>query len=365
MKKILIAFLFSILILPTRVQASEIYGVLTQEKIYENQSFIIDWFIDTKDQSINSLDLSFKFTPDFIKLTQPTTGNSIINLWVSAPHLVDSQNFSLTGGITSGLSGSKLPIFRTEFTALKPGVGYINLNPNSTILINDGKGTADTITYKKMEVFIEPKSKLASVITSKTHPNQSKWYKIRDVEIEFTPEANESYAYSFSSNPEILPPFTATKTDGKFSFNNLPDGIYYFKLNAIKTGGDWEQKYTYRVQIDSTPPESFTPIIGQDQDSFGKKQFISFSTQDKLSGLDKFKIKIGELGKFHIAQNPQILTRPLIGDNLYIEAWDNAGNVTQTQIKYKGYIPFKVFIGIIIFLSLIILLLYRYKLTKK
>ncbi len=355
------ALLFGLL-LYNKAQASELFGVIGQEHVYENQSVTVSWYLNSQEQPINSLDLKLSYSTNSLKLTQTTAGNSIVSLWVKNPVSENPGQISLTGGVPGGITGEKLPIFTSTFQTLKPGIGSIKLSPESTVLLSDGRGTPDVLTFQNLEFIIEPQANQGTQVTSTTHPDQATWYKNNNLELSFTPDPQKQYSYSLSSNPEMLPDDKAIITNGQIKYQNLPDGVYFFKLNSKTSTTDWKQDSIYRAQIDSTAPETFTPIISSDTSIFNNHKFVSFATVDKTSGVAYYRVKQGLFGQFHNAQSPYELSKPLVGDNLTIEAVDFAGNIQTANLIYKGYLSVKAFIILcLILLCAIFLLLYRYR----
>ncbi len=80
-------------------------------------------------------------------------------------------------------------------------------------------------------------------------------------------------------------------------------------------------------QVDTTPPESFFPLLSQDKNIFDGKWFVSFSTQDKGFGISHYEVC--EKGYDCVrAQSPFVLKNQTEDrDSLFIKAFDMAGNV--------------------------------------
>ena len=55
------ALLFGLL-LYNKAQASELFGVIGQEHVYENQSVTVSWYLNSQEQPINSLDLKLSYS---------------------------------------------------------------------------------------------------------------------------------------------------------------------------------------------------------------------------------------------------------------------------------------------------------------
>ena len=92
---------------------------------------------------------------------------------------------------------------------------------------------------------------------------------------------------------------------------------------------------------DINPPELFAPKITKDPNVFDGKWFAVFATQDKLSGINYYKIKesrykiLNIFQRWIIAESPYILTDQRLRSFIYIKAVDNAGNERIAIIEPK------------------------------
>ncbi len=351
MKKII--FITTLLLFAQNASAATLYSQSAQQDVYDGQTFVVDWFLDTENRSINSIDLKLDFNPEVLEVTDVSTGNSLINLWIKAPR-ADNQKglIELIGGITNGLNDPKLPIFHSTFKAKKSASATIKLNPNSTLLLNDGLGTSELIKFKDVLFNVYPKDQMPGAILSPTHPDQNSWYSNRNVQIKFIPKADTDYSYVFTSNIDLIPDDLIMAEPDILNYENRPDGIYYFKLNSKVGPSTWQEAGVYRVQIDATPPSDFQPLIGRDPSIFDGSSFISFSTVDKTSGISHYKVKVGLFGKEIETQSPYKLKKPLIGDRVEVTAFDNAGNSTTEYVDWPGYVSTLMFKLLLVFLGL-------------
>src|SRR5258708_8921706 len=91
----------------------------------------------------------------------------------------------------------------------------------------------------------------------------------------------------------MIPEDKKAEIPKNLSYHDLPDGIYYFKLNSKVGPSVWKEAGVFRTQIDTIPPESFRPLIASSPAVFGGRAFVSFSTVDKTSGISHYKVKVG------------------------------------------------------------------------
>lgn len=78
--------------------------------------------------------------------------------------------------------------------------------------------------------------------------------------------------------------------------------------------------------VDTELPESFTPLVSTDPALFDGKNFVVFSTQDKLSGIKEYQVKEGFWGTYTLAQSPYELQYQRLDRTIYIKAVDKQGN---------------------------------------
>ena len=354
-------------------RAAVLYSGVANQDVYEGQTFVVDWFLDTEAKPINSLDLKLNFSKETLEVSNTGAGNSLISLWIKNPTADNNAgSIELTGGIPNGGISNKLPIFRMTVRAKSPGLAFINLDPSSIVLLNDGLGSNEPLKFKNEAFNVFPKGFLPMQITSPSHPNPNAWYKNHNVAVKFTPKPGEDYSYSFSSNIEIVPDNQFQTVPSEIKYQNMPDGVYYFKLNSKVGSGNlpagqagWKEAGVFRVQIDSTPPELFTPAISSDSSVFAGSSFVSFSTVDKTSGISYYKVKVGLFGRNLETQSPHKISKPLIGDFVRVSAIDEAGNVQTATIAYPGYVSSKFFEWILVLIGICtIAIIFRKQIIK-
>lgn len=355
MKKIalLTGFILAAVLAPKIGKASVLYTVSANQTVEEGQTFEVDWLLNTSGQSINTIDLKLKFSKDTLEVVDASPGNSLLNLWINPPKFDNlAGTLRLTGGITHGISGDKVPIFRSVFRAKAPGRGEIVMENDSSNLKNDGQGTPETLTFTALSFPIVASGGLPLSISSETHPDQNVWYHTRDLELRLQLKPDEVYSYSFSANPDMYPENRQMEIGERLEYQDLPDGIYYFKVNSKIADNAWQEAGIYRIQIDATSPEQFKPVMGSDPANPDAGQFLSFSTLDKTSGISHYETRMGWSSGWKRTESPLPLTRLFAGDRISVRAYDKAGNFTETAIDYGGYINR----GNIIFVGLMLVL---------
>lgn len=91
--------------------------------------------------------------------------------------------------------------------------------------------------------------------------------------------------------------------------------------------------------IDTEPPEPFSPMIVSDEDVFGGKKFLVFSTEDKGSGVDYFEIKEGEFSEYEIAVSPYEIKDQTLNKSIFVKAIDLEKNEYIAIIYPQNIVP--------------------------
>lgn len=346
--------------------AAMLYTGSAQQVVYQGQSFVIDWFMDTQDKEINTVQLKMKYDPEALEIIDASVGNSTINVWVKPPIFDNKKGeIELIGGVSGGTKTDKLKVFSTTFNPKKTGNTKVVMDESSAVLISDGLGTQAPLTFHQLGFTIYSSDSAPSVVTSSTHPNQTEWYKENTVVFAFTPKPDEQYSYSFSSNLEVFPDENPDEIKAEYVYENLPDGIYYYKLNSKAATGNWVEAAVYRVQIDTTPPEEFKPGVAKDEAIFEGDPFVSFATSDKVSGVSYYEVKFGLLGRWEKINGTYVkLPGLVLGDKIEVRAVDEAGNqqLSSITLDEEHRVPwFKswLFWFIILFVVCLMYLVYR------
>ncbi|UCH89076.1 MAG: hypothetical protein JSV49_00040, partial [Thermoplasmata archaeon] len=127
--------------------------------------------------------------------------------------------------------------------------------------------------------------------------------------------------------------------DGTFSTQTSPytlpelsDGTHTITVRAIDIAGNNEDE-TVEVYIDTSVPESFTPVADPDTWTYHNQPEITFETTDPVSDIDHFDLKI-DGGSFSTQTSPYTL--PALNDGVHIitvRAYDLAGNYIDGTVQ--------------------------------
>lgn len=330
-----IIFASGFLAVPHQASAALLYTQAANQVVYVGDTFVVEWYLDTQDQVVNSMSLNLTYSADKLDVVEVTPGNSSIDLWVKTPEVDQSAGtIKMIGGISSGIKDAHLAIFRAVFKPKETGDAKISIAKDSELLLADGQGTPTHLVFNEVNFRINPAEAKPAGISSQTHPEQDSWSKDRNVQIKVQTKPGEEYSYSFSSNIELYPDENADDVSQNLNFNDLPDGIYYFKLNSRTGKGNWTEAGVYRIKIDGTPPQDFTPQIGKDPSVFDGRAFVTFNTTDNVSGISHYEVKSGLFGTWQrVDQGYYKLPGLVLGDTIEVKVVDEAGNERITKVQ--------------------------------
>ncbi|MCE5300953.1 MAG: carboxypeptidase regulatory-like domain-containing protein [Spirochaetia bacterium] len=183
---------------------------------------------------------------------------------------------------------------------------------------------------------------ITPVITSKTHPDQEKWYNRPDVIVEWGVHPDvKQYLYMVDGAPETVPEIgkcTATTKDG-VTVKNLEDGVHFFHvLIEDKAGNISPEVSHFAVRIDTAaaPPEAVcTTHPDADKWYANNAPVFQWQTPQDLSGVYGYFYLMDEMpntlptektGTF--TESPMVRLKPLEDGIKYfhVVTRDRAGN---------------------------------------
>ena len=144
-KKTFILILFLLYFVPTASFAADISFSADNNIFAQNEEFLVQVFLDTKDVKVNALEGTVVFPLDLLELKEIRDGNSSINFWIEKPHSVTAGKVAFSGITTGGFSGPHRFLFGLVLEAKKVGSSSISFD-NIKVLQNDGLGTKIPIT---------------------------------------------------------------------------------------------------------------------------------------------------------------------------------------------------------------------------
>ena len=324
-------------------------------------TFSVGVSVGSVDQAINAVSGVISFPWDKLEMVSLSKTGSIFSLWVQEPSFSNSVGTVSFEGIVlnPGFTGASGKILSMTFRAKIAGTANISFSSGS-VLAHDGTGT-NILTGSRVAVVnigaasspapsISPKEPMTAtetilkdnvpVITSSTHPDQTKWYADSSPEFSWNlpPRALEVRTL-IGTSPSSVPTIRYSAPIGKKKVDALPDGTYYFHLQ-IRTAAGWSEVAHYRVNIDTTPPEPFSITFPHGIKGLEPRPIVLFNTTDARSGISHYDIKIGDGGPERVApvavSNPYSLPAQYPGmHTVFVTAVDRAGNTASASADFS------------------------------
>lgn len=350
-----------------QASAASLYFSPSSGSYSVGQNLSIGVYVSSPDKAMNAASGVVNFSKENLQLVSLSKSGSIFSLWVQEPSFSNSEGTANFEGIVlnPGFTGNSGKILTLNFKVLKPGKANLSFYSGS-VLANDGEGTnilnnLGTASFDLKEAVVEtkplaPSSQIVSnlppapEIKSPTHPDQNKWYALKDVRLEWDiPENVIEARFVLSQNSSDEP--KELIQDNFKEFSNLEDGIWYFALQ-FKNKNGWGKISRFKIQIDTTPPNPINLTFVDGKQTYNQTPTILFDTKDNMSGIDFYKIKIGDGDFFDVPavivqSNPYKLPPQAPGEHtILIQAFDKAGNYSYVSDKFTILSPpssFKIF----------------------
>ena len=89
---------------PKPAQAATLYSGAANQVVYKGQSFVVDWYLDSQDSAINTVDLKLTYSKALLDVVDVNAGSSALDLWVKSPAFsAEDGTIQLTGGLSGGV----------------------------------------------------------------------------------------------------------------------------------------------------------------------------------------------------------------------------------------------------------------------
>ncbi|MGI9118281.1 MAG: cohesin domain-containing protein [Minisyncoccia bacterium] len=325
------------------VARSEISITPQQASFTEGSVFEVPILINTKGRSINTIELNLKFDPTKLSIVKPSTGKSIIGLWIQPPTYDNVKGIaSIAGSIPGGIVSESSLVLSVTFLAKSVGTTEVRIQYTTSVLANDGVGTPTLLSYNRAVYTILPKPPGGLTIYSDTHPFQDHWYNNNSPVLAWNKDPGIiGFSYVLDDKPNTIPDNKNLTTESTKAYQDLKDGLWYFHIKALKDGNAWGTTTNYIIRIDTTPPALFTPKVDYITSDSMNRALISFFTTDSLSGIDHYEV--GVIDKSQSATSSPIFTRSespyqvppvsVVGSTVIVRAYDVAGNSVDTQVS--------------------------------
>ena len=320
------------------------------------KTFSVGVYVSSADQAMNAAFGVITFPQDKLEVTSLSKTGSIFSLWVQEPSFSNALGTINFEGIVlnPGFTGSNGKAITITFRTKAAGNAPLTFSSGS-VLKNDGKGTniltglgdaafslggAVPITVPEATTPGEAGTPGAPIISSPTHPDPNKWYSLKDAKFNWTLPSDVMAARLLVGKiPQAVPTVTYAPAISSKEITGLEDGILYFHVR-LKNNAGWGAISHFRFQIDTQPPEPFSIRFIDTKETDNPQPTVIFDTTDTLSGIDYYKVKIGEGDFFPLSgeavkNNSYTLPPQAPGKrSILVQAFDRAGNYTTATEEF-------------------------------
>lgn len=329
----------------TLIARAEISVNPSSATFIEGSIFEVPILLNTKGQSMNAIELNLKFDPNKLSIIKPSTGKSIIGIWVQPPKYDNTNGTaSFVGTVPGGIVSDSALIITITFQAKNTGTTEIRVLDSSNVLANDGLGSQAILTSSRGLYTILPKSPGGLTIYSDTHQFQDHWYNNNSPTVAWNKDPKiVGFSYILDNKPNTIPDNKNILNETSKSYQDLTDGLWYFHIKALNEGGAWGTTTHYLFRIDTTAPAKFKPKVDYIKTDNIDKALVSFFSTDSLSGIDHYEIGVidktqGETSSpiFVRSESPyQVPVSAVANSRVIIRAYDMAGNSTDIQTSVR------------------------------
>lgn len=332
-KKILILItIFSLLLINNSFDKllANSFLISTVQTAYPNQNITVN-ITASRNSDYNAVELSINFTnlifvsssvaSGWTPLQGPTqNGNTITFVGALLGSSAKGNRSVLTINFKTQNIGNANIIVNGVIDGTGLGTGSSNVSNSTNIQVISRPTPTNTTTPTRVITEVLPKE---LNIISETHPDQNRWYNLKQIKLTWNKEENVSgFSYTLDQNMNINPDDTVDTTSNTLE-TSLSDGIYYFRVKAKNSTG-WGPTSTYQIKIDTTAPESFTPEITKDNSN---NLVLKYYTKDNLSQTIIYKIYINDNLFVETKENEVTIPNNTDINQIKIEAIDEAGNI--------------------------------------
>ena len=319
-------------------------------------SFTVSVYVSSADQAMNAASGIISFPSDKLEVTSLSKTGSIFTLWVQEPSfsnsagIINFEGIVLNPGFT-GVSGKAITI---TFRIKAAGNALLTFSSGSA-LANDGKGTNILASLGNAQFSLGsagptiPEATTPSAISgapaaprisSPTHPDTNKWYNNPNPKFTWqAPDDVTAVRVLYSKIPYSQPTVVYSPAISEKQLENMKDDIWYFHAQLRNANG-WGEISHFRFQIDTQPPEPFIIKFIDGKETENPRPTALFDTADSLSGINYYKIKIGEGDFFSfssetVKNNSYTLPLQVPGKRTILaQAFDNAENYTTATEEF-------------------------------
>lgn len=313
------------------------------------KTFSLDIMLSNNSDTINAVSAKLVFPSSDLEVVSLSKTGSFINLWAEEPIFSNKDGtISLEGvALNPGFNKSSGKVLTILFKTKQAGNVTVTVK-DGQVLANDGNATDVLKTTGAAFIYINeeedtskiesPKEIITPLVTSPTHPDETKWYSRKDATFEWkVPVSVTSVRTLYSEKAEDKPTkvYDPPVTNRSFTVDN--DGTYYMHVQ-FKNASGWGDVAHYKFQVDSKAPESLKVSFPEGVVTTNHTPNVLVVGEDSLSGITSITMSV---------DNGQPIVYSLDPSNLYrlpkqssgnhtiaVSAIDNAGNSSLVSLDY-------------------------------
>ncbi len=292
--------------------------------------------VDTGGEVINTVGAVVGYNPDLIEVKEIRTDHSLCTFFAEKKIDQDQGLVTVSCGLpTPGFTGQGGTIAELVIQPKQTGQFWLRYQEDSVVLANDGLGTDvlrkvtnGSYLAEDFDTITDPANQQV-IVYSASHPNSERWYRQNKVKMVWQSIPGKRYVYTFSQNPAAVP--STPISNYKVTVPASGDGEYYFNIATID-GGVLGPVSSYRVRIDTTPPENIQLKTSSNTIMAGEAVHLEFAAEDITSGVQK-KYYVSVDGKIFLPTRSSV-TIPFLERGQYkitVQVFDKADNSAQTS----------------------------------
>ena len=341
------------------VEAASLY-LSPKSGIYNiGSTFSVKVMVDSDGEPINVGDGVLNFDSNMLEVEKISKVNSIFNTWVIEPSFDNAiGKIEFQGGTAEEFVGADGNIISITFKALANAEVSVSFS-SGAVLASDGKATNLLTAMQGGSYSLEPESILppskrgeepllifdgtpfVPTVFSSTHSNEDAWYSNSNPEFSWETQSGiTALRLSINEKPIDLPIEEYPVSVSSKIFEQLPDGVWYFHIR-FKNQYGWGEITHRKVLIDNQPPLPFEIIIDNSGDKTNPSPILFFESEDLLSGIETYKIKIGQAEAIETTESVYKITPQRAGEYTEIIWAVDAAGLSTVETSEFGVIPIK------------------------
>lgn len=369
MKKIIwLTTLAVAIVIPQIGLAASFSIVLDKSAISVEDTFSATLKIDSEDAGVNAAQATINFTKGTFQVVSIDKSNSVFNFWLEETAYDNSTGqITLIGGSTAGFLGKALQAIKINLKATGSGPSNFVFS-DGAITASDGSGTNLLSAMNGAQFTIgtgvgaptpvqpappptqavpppvqiqRPPAPAVATASKPTlnvslYPDPTKWSNVADIFLvswDLPPDVS-AVSTAVNKDPAFAPAVSEGLFDNKY-FKALDDGTWYAHVQFRNSLG-WGTTMHYKISVDTVPPTPFAIRIDESTSTDNPTPTFRFGTSDQPSGIDRYRIKVGD--EEPVQATSTILKLPLQAPGTYnvvVRAYDKAGNITEERINLQ------------------------------